>query len=122
MLSLQLFTLGDVYFELGEAAAAGQLGPQISAEAAVWLATAFVEAADAAGADAAGARARSVTLPVLRGPVPAAMARAWLERATAIFNEVAASLRLTHGAAHSLTTGAEDRLERAREALGAVAI
>jgi hypothetical protein len=120
MLSLQLFTLGDVYFELGEAAAMGQLGPQLSAEASVWLAAAFVEASDEAGADAAGARVRAVTLPVLRGPAPAAMARAWFGRAAAIFAEVAASLRVTHGAAHSLTAGAEDRLERAGKALGAV--
>jgi hypothetical protein len=116
MLSLQLYTQGDLYMALADGAMDGDMHP-IPASRAALLTSLFVAyngAADATG-DFAGAKIRPATLPVAVTSVEAV--KTWLRFAAASYREAYVGLRVTHGPAHSLTAQASASARHADEAL-----
>jgi hypothetical protein len=120
MLSLQLFTLGDIYFDLAQISSkegsAGNVsyGPFATAS----LQKNFVEHSPDSPVDYAGACIKPVQLPViattLRGHISKeevnSATRKWAERARNIFSDIAISLQTTHGQLHGLTRQANERI------------
>jgi hypothetical protein len=129
MLSLQLFTLGDLYTALADATmeayaggGGGQQGqpPPCSEARAAELRALFVEYDAAGEPDFVGARVRPVALPAAPAASPqagVAAVRAWLTRAGECYREAAAGLRITHGATHALAVDAAERAAAAEAQL-----
>lgn len=127
MLSLQLFTLGDLYSRLADAARSSLSGARPHVRPPRWalpdaraaeLEASYVEDGGEGGAPRPAQRA------IVREPVtPAAAARAAAEWATAArraYTEAHAALRLSHGRAHALTQQAEELAEDAAKREDAV--
>ena len=114
MLSLQLFTLGDLYSRLADAARTAVGGARPRAHPPRWalpieraqeLQKCYVEAGD-------DGSVRPAQRAVVREPVtPALAARAATEWATAarrVYTEAHAALTISHGRTHALTKQAEE--------------
>jgi hypothetical protein len=123
MLSLQMFTLGDVYLDLAQIGTREGVSGNISygVSAAESLGKLFVEYSPENLQDEAGARIRPVQLPLLAitqrsgrslNEDVISASRKWAERAKYLFSDIAISLRITHGPLHSLTRQAEERISQ----------
>lgn len=114
MLSLQLFTLGDLYSSLAQDTQA------VSERRAAELAALFKEmdTSSLVELDHAGAMLRPVSLCTL--PRSGDAVRAWLARAQSCYAECVNGLRITHGPVAGITMDGEERLQNIRSLVGKI--
>jgi hypothetical protein len=122
MLSLQMFTLGDVYLDMAQIGTRDGEAGNVSygPAAAKSLGKLFVEHSPESPEDDAGAFIRPVQLPLLAitsSEDVIGASRKWAERAKQVFSDIAISLRITHGPLHTLTRQAEERISQTESVL-----